>query len=125
MRPANWERYRTRLLDIQARLRNDVNRMIEAAAEDIRKPGDLSNVPTHNADQDAEGLDSEIALIQNEQGIRAAVGAALARLDEGTYGTCEQCGGRISKPRLDAIPYTPYCRDCAKQIEAETEFAER
>lgn len=34
---------------------------------------------------------------------------ALTRLDEGTYGTCETCGGSISVERLDAIPATSRC----------------
>ena len=34
---------------------------------------------------------------------------ALAKLDEGTYGTCETCGEAISEPRLEAMPATRFC----------------
>lgn len=34
---------------------------------------------------------------------------ALAKLDEGTYGTCEECGDPISDPRLEAMPATRFC----------------
>lgn len=34
---------------------------------------------------------------------------ALAKLDEGTYGTCEVCGREISEARLEAMPATRYC----------------
>jgi RNA polymerase-binding transcription factor DksA len=39
--------------------------------------------------------------------------AALERLDEGEYGVCTACGERISDKRLDVLPYTPFCRNCA------------
>lgn len=39
--------------------------------------------------------------------------AALDRIANGEYGTCVTCGEEISEARLDALPYTPKCRDCA------------
>jgi len=39
---------------------------------------------------------------------------ALARLTDGRYGLCEQCGGRIEPERLEAVPYTTLCITCAK-----------
>ena len=39
----------------------------------------------------------------------SVVERALTRLEEGTYGTCETCGGSISVERLDAIPATSQC----------------
>ena len=41
------------------------------------------------------------------------VEAALARLDDGTYGTCTVCGKRIEPARLEAIPETPFCLEHA------------
>jgi DnaK suppressor protein len=42
-----------------------------------------------------------------------AVEKALAKLDQGTYGICERCGKPISSARLQAMPATAYCIDCA------------
>lgn len=39
--------------------------------------------------------------------------AALGRIDEGDYGLCTKCGTEISTGRLDVLPYTPFCKDCA------------
>ena len=39
--------------------------------------------------------------------------AALARVEEGEYGYCVQCGDRISEERLDLLPATPFCPNCA------------
>lgn len=39
--------------------------------------------------------------------------AALRRIAAGTYGECVRCGGEIAEARLDALPWTPFCRTCA------------
>ena len=41
------------------------------------------------------------------------IDAALARMDENEYGDCVRCGARISEERLDLIPATPFCPNCA------------
>ncbi|MGZ6143591.1 MAG: TraR/DksA family transcriptional regulator [Myxococcales bacterium] len=38
--------------------------------------------------------------------------AALERIDKGTYGTCQMCGGAVGRQRLRAIPEARYCIDC-------------
>jgi DnaK suppressor protein len=43
----------------------------------------------------------------------AEVDRALEKLDEGTYGTCDACGGRIGEERLAAVPWAALCVDCA------------
>lgn len=39
--------------------------------------------------------------------------AALTRIDEGEYGACTRCGADVAEARLDVLPFTPFCRDCA------------
>jgi len=50
-------------------------------------------------------LDRESQLLRN-------VMAALARIDEGNYGTCLHCEEDISPKRLHAVPWAPYCIQC-------------
>ncbi|MFQ5702206.1 MAG: TraR/DksA family transcriptional regulator [Acidobacteriota bacterium] len=47
---------------------------------------------------------------------------ALARIQEGTYGTCAECGASIPRRRLAAVPWTTLCIDCQVASE-ETERA--
>ncbi|RMG59937.1 MAG: RNA polymerase-binding protein DksA [Deltaproteobacteria bacterium] len=44
---------------------------------------------------------------------------ALRRIDEGTYGICEMCGGKISPKRLMARPVTTMCYECKVDSEEE------
>lgn len=41
--------------------------------------------------------------------------AALQRLDEGTWGQCERCGGKIAGARMQALPTANLCLDCASK----------
>lgn len=41
------------------------------------------------------------------------VQSALAKMEDGSYGTCVKCGNPISEARLEAMPATPYCIDHA------------
>lgn len=45
-----------------------------------------------------------------------AISAALARMEKGNFGVCGLCGTPISEARLNAVPHTPYCVECAHAI---------
>jgi len=42
--------------------------------------------------------------------------AALQRIRDGDYGTCTKCGDEIRAERLDVLPDTPFCADCARSL---------
>lgn len=41
------------------------------------------------------------------------IDAAMNRIAEGEYGACVKCGADIAEERLDLLPATPFCRNCA------------
>lgn len=45
------------------------------------------------------------------------IDAALRKLEDGTYGVCEECGDEISEERLKIMPFAIYCRDCQEKKE--------
>ena len=49
----------------------------------------------------------------------ALIDAALARLDDGTFGICVRCGRPIAAERLDALPWAPRCIDCQRLADRE------
>jgi DnaK suppressor protein len=65
--------------------------------------------------------DIEFALIQMKSETLNRIEEALARLDEGTFGNCFECGDEISERRLRALPFAVRCKDC----EEARELAER
>ncbi len=105
--------FQSQLLELRKRLRREVGKAEEALREDVVKPGEISSVPTHPADEDVEGLDAEIAIAHNEEFLLEQVEAALERFEAGTFGVCQQCGRTIDAERLQALPYTAHCIECA------------
>jgi DnaK suppressor protein len=55
---------------------------------------------------------------QNRQLLRS-IEAAIERIGLGTFGTCVGCGNEIGGKRLEAMPFTAYCRDCQESLERE------
>jgi len=116
------ESFRTALLGLRSRLRGDLDQMTDEALrrDQPDSSGNLSNVPLHMADVGTENYDQEftLGLIENEQGTLELVIEALERLKHGKYGRCVECGESISKPRLQALPYTRHCIQCARELES-------
>lgn len=118
MRTAALEKCKRALIETRDRLTGEVNRLIEAVPEKANGGGDLSHVPTHNADRDSEGLDGDLEVIQHEESMLGDVREAINRIEEGSYGICRECGEEIAEARLEAIPYTPHCIQCAQKALA-------
>lgn len=65
----------------------------------------------------AQEREGELSIVAHaEQTIRQCE-EALTRLDAGTYGVCENCGGPVGKRRLQAFPKALTCIDCQKRQE--------
>jgi RNA polymerase-binding protein DksA len=79
--------------------------------------GDLSNAPIHQADRGDQEAETVVNLLlaENEAALRQEIDEALLRLDEGTFGICEECRRDIDSERLKAIPYSRLCIRCAKR----------
>jgi RNA polymerase-binding transcription factor DksA len=54
------------------------------------------------------------ALLDEARTMLIDIEAAMRRLDDGLYGTCTACGLQIAVERLDALPATPTCVNCAR-----------
>lgn len=119
MSPAKLKRHHQQLLVLRDRYRGSVNGLIDAVPDTLNSTGNETNLPTHPADRASEGLDAEMALLHAEEGLLEDVESALQRIQSGGYGRCIRCRAVIDETRLNAIPYTPHCIDCARQPDAE------
>lgn len=121
MKKAEIKVYKERLLALRARLRGDVSQMADSALKQSRTEanGDLSSMPIHMADIGTDNFEQEftLSLMQSEGGTLDKIEAALERVEEGTYGGCEECGAKIPKTRLNALPYATMCVKCASEYE--------
>lgn len=112
------ERFRVTLEDERTRLRElleehelvrEEARLAETSAE--RSPDPAS----------AEGgsmafeYEKDLSVDANTLDLLRKVEAALDRLVEGSYGNCEECGRPIPIARLEVLPYTSVCVECAQR----------
>jgi DnaK suppressor protein len=68
-----------------------------------------------DAGQAAAERASLLTLVRSLRDTLSDVEQALARMDAGTYGTCERCGQPIDEERLEALPAARLCMTCKRQ----------
>ncbi len=87
------------------------------ADDDADEVGD-NEQNSSDAASDLTENDREQAMREASQEHRTQVVAALGRLDDGTYGTCIDCGQTISEARLQVRPEASRCVECQAKAEA-------
>ncbi len=121
MKKGEMKEYRDRLVALRLRLRGDVTQMANSALKKTRSEsnGDLSSMPIHMADIGSDNFEQEftLSLMENEEGTLDAIATALERIEIGSFGQCEECGVKIPKARLNAIPYAALCVKCGEHSE--------
>jgi RNA polymerase-binding transcription factor DksA len=60
--------------------------------------------------------DINATLLENEEYLVNEARAALRRIEDGTFGRCEECGRPIPDERLDALPYARFCTRCSEAV---------
>jgi DnaK suppressor protein len=71
------------------------------------------------ADKAASAYSKELnfSLSDAERGVLMMIEEAFNRMKDGTYAKCTNCGATIGDKRLQAVPWTPFCIDCAELQE--------
>jgi DnaK suppressor protein len=59
----------------------------------------------------------DFALMEMKARTLIRIDEALQRVDQNTYGTCDECGQDIAEARLSAVPFALLCRDCQEREE--------
>ena len=88
--------------------------------------GDLSGYSFHMADAGTDAMEREKAFLFASSEGRALleINAALRRLYNGEYGTCESCGQPIARARLEAMPHARLCVTCKEKEERASRNAQ-
>ena len=115
MSTIDTDRYRTMLLEERGRVEAAIVRLQEDHAGTIdEETEEISGTSdNHLGDTATATLNREIdySLEENSEQVLEEIDAALARLDDGSYGTCVRCGKPIGDERLEARPWAQLCID--------------
>ena len=105
------------LRDELVRQRDDLRREIEEHGADpetdeVTFEGDAGfSDRSHSTEERSRVISVVRALRSNLHDVELAI----AKIDAGTYGTCERCGNPIGTERLEAIPWALLCIDCKRK----------
>lgn len=120
----------TRYADLKQILeerRREIVSEVQGKIRDVRAEGNTSKVnDVLDAGESSEAdiqEDIEFALIQMKAETLQRINEALARLEDGKYGYCFECGDEIAGQRLRALPFAVRCKDCeeAREVAAQRE----
>ena len=112
--------FRQLLITERAKFAGGIRALAEEASTSPRDAsGDLSAYTVHMADMAADTFEREMSMniVSSEQEILYQIDDALKRIDEGTFGICQQCNKPITMSRLKAVPYASMCIACQRVKE--------
>ena len=64
----------------------------------------------------------DLALMQMKTETLKKIDQAILRLEDGSYGRCQECEQEIAEARLRALPFALLCRDCQEQTENQVRY---
>jgi len=107
-------RYKNLLLSKQQELSTG-----KSLAESIPAAGEIRGDPVDIAAGEADAA-TQIRLHQTDSKLLRAIEDALKRIRHEEFGLCEECRQPISKARLEAVPWTRWCRDCKERQDSQS-----
>jgi RNA polymerase-binding protein DksA len=113
------EHFRDLLLEKRREIVGDMSSMEREALRS--GVGGLSSLPVHMADMGTDNYEQEftLGLVEKDRNLLREINAALAKIQNGTYGLCEGTGNPINKVRLEAQPWARYSIEHARQMERQ------
>lgn len=123
MTKSKLNHFRKLLTDYSARARGTASGLEDQARMPVtgEAVGNASNAPMHLGDAGTAMFTQELnaTLLEHEEHVMTEIADALERIDQGDFGTCENCGTAIPAGRLEAVPYARYCMPCTKAMGDE------
>lgn len=106
---------RKRLLNLKKKLLNEIARKRKKESYTLKKEvGDLFDQASTERERELNFILGDL-----ERERLGEINDALDKIDEGTYGLCEECGAKIPKRRLQSMPAARYCVACQSEIEKD------
>ncbi|MCE9594450.1 MAG: TraR/DksA family transcriptional regulator [Planctomycetes bacterium] len=114
--PKDLEAFKSVLTRARAAITGDMSQLQEEALGNGHAPSGETN-PGDTSDGYYQEFNLE--LLERDEHTLGEIIEALDRIDNGTFGNCENCQKPILKERLKAVPHARYCIDCQRKIERE------
>ena len=113
MRKAFLKTARETLESMKRQLLAEIQQDLKQGRESSKDEG----MDTYDLASEEREREINFILTDRERGKLQAIEDALDRIDEGSYGVCESCGGAIERPRLKALPFAKKCMSCQNAAE--------
>jgi DnaK suppressor protein len=89
----------------------------KSLADSIPAGGEPPGDPLDRAASETR-VSVQMRLKQTDSKLARAIEDALTRIQQESFGTCEDCGQMISKARLEAVPWARRCRECKERQDS-------
>ncbi len=110
------------LLNLKKKLikrREELLKMISSSKEKERNISEVDRGDDVDRATTSENREMVFIISSREREELKNIEQALLKIDNGTYGICDGCEKKISKKRLEILPFTHYCSDCQSEIEGD------
>jgi DnaK suppressor protein len=109
----DMEFFKRKLIELQEGL---LKRYLESSKQEDDLPGER---PSDIMDLASDSFEDDLAATLSEREAKDLflIRDALRRIDDGKYGVCEECKGKIGAARLEARPHATLCIECKQKIE--------
>ena len=103
------------LLEAKNKIGEEVSHKIKDEANSSKKEiGDIYDIASSERERELS-----LTLGDRDRGKLPEIEDALERLEDGTYGECEECEEPIAENRLRILPFTPVCVECQSKLEKD------
>jgi DnaK suppressor protein len=96
-------------------MKQDISNRIDAIDRDIRHEGMSADWTEQASERENDEVLDSLGNSSEEE--LAMINFALKRIESGDYLNCDECGGDIPAARLELIPFTAHCVNCADKFE--------
>jgi len=104
---------------LRATLLAERARLLADLGEAIQAPGQMTYGSQAAAATQVFEQQRDLALRDRTTQQLELVDAAIARLDDGSFGACVRCGKPIAPARLEALPWAAHCIECQAIVDRE------
>jgi RNA polymerase-binding protein DksA len=101
----------------------EISRHMQTELSELENPDKGGGSDIEDLASDADGTDSLCEIMDIEAAQIGQIETALKKIEDGTYGVCEDCSQEIDPARLEALPFASQCIECKRKDELSGNFS--